>query len=124
MKRIILNEKKISEKISDFKGFGIVVIGLLLIGCVGCVGKAVTRITSDPSGAIVTLDKHYIGDTPFTYTVKSMSGFDNTYTFLAIKDGYRTQTKKFQETVTFGGVKSAIPPRIHFTLEPASGYQE
>ena len=120
MKKNNSNRNHLRGEPGGFERFGIVMMGLLLMVCSGCVGKAVTQITSDPPGAIVTLDRRYIGETPFTYTVKSMNGFDNVYTFLAIRDGYKMQTRKFQETVTFGGVESAIPPRIHFVLEPIS----
>lgn len=90
---------------------GVSVCVSLIVGC-----AAVTRITSTPEGATITLNGNYVGETPVSCTVKDELG-QTTYTFVASKSGYRTDSKAVQER-PFEDPKGCIPPHIHFDLQP------
>ena len=83
---------------------------LLLVGC-----TTITRITSNPAGATVSLDGRYIGETPTSCVVHNKVGWHSTYTFTATKAGYRADTKICQER--HGWSDDVIPPLIHFDLQ-------
>jgi hypothetical protein len=75
-------------------------------------------ITSEPSGAVVTLNSEVIGETPFTYTVREMVGNPRTFSFVAVKEGYRpgeTVLKEFSPEDD--GRVFEFPKTLHFDLE-------
>jgi len=87
------------------------VCGSLLAGC-----AANTNITSNPSGASISLNGAYLGQTPMHTVIKDIFGFGSIYTISATKPGYMPQSMTFQER----GLEDAngcIPPQIHFELE-------
>ena len=83
----------------------------------GC-ASAVTRITSSPSGATISLNGRYIGETPVSAEVKQGVGIGYIYRFSATKDGYRGDTKVCDEKFLGDSVRSVVPPSIHFDLQP------
>ena len=87
----------------------------LVTGCAG-----VTRITSDPTGATISFNGSYIGESPLAYSLEPgiHKGWPaNTYEFTAEKDGYRGETKIVKERM-FQCPRDSLPPQIHFDLKP------
>jgi hypothetical protein len=95
----------------------VILIGItcLLFGC-----AALSEITSEPSGASVSLNGTFIATTPFSYEAQDIVGMNSSYSFTAEKTGYRPDTKIFREK-GFEDAKAVIPPRIHFVLRPIPG---
>lgn len=91
-------------------------ISILLLSY-GC-SKTVIMFTSEPSGAVVTYDKRFIGTTPLYYKVDTKFSEDNTYTFSAIKKGYKSETKVFTDEDWAFDVKKSLPDKVHFVLSP------
>ena len=98
------------------KGLILFSIMLLMILCNGC--STVTLITSYPSGAVITLNGNYVGNTPVSVKVDDTSG-QSTYAFTATKNGYSSDSKLILEAsgINLGPV-SCVPSHIHFDLEP------
>lgn len=99
-------------------------ITVQLVGAIAAVAifsgcAAPCRITSNPSGATISLDGRYIGETPMSTSVKHKH-FDgvSTYTFTATKQGYRADSKVCQDASVLDWVRDTIPPHIHFDLQP------
>ena len=93
-----------------------VTLALVVATAVGCSG--VTRITSDPSKASVSLNERFIGTTPFSHEVKDRWGWYSVYIFTAEKEGYEPDTKIVREENFIDDPRSVIPPQIHFVLQP------
>lgn len=90
-------------------------ISFLVIGCAGVPARGV-MITSDPSGAHISCNDGYLGDTPLTTTIPDIPGAGSVYMIKAEKRGYATSTKVFREVgLESGG--HAIPKAIFFQLE-------
>jgi len=89
----------------------------LLVLSAGC--ASVTRITSTPDGATIMLNGNYVGETPVSCKVREPVLPFATYTFNATKHGYRADSKIIHETKLFDHPGTAVPPHIHFDLEPA-----
>ncbi len=75
-------------------------------------------VTSEPSGAMVTLNGETIGETPFTTVIKERVGNIRTFDFIAVKEGYQkgqTVLKEFlpQEN----GPVFVFPETLHFELK-------
>ena len=99
------------------KGFCFIpLLFLMLLSC-GC-SKTVILFTSEPSGAVVTYDKKFIGTTPLYYKIDTKFSEDNTYTFSAIKKGYKSETKAFTDEDWAFDVKKSLPGKVHFDLTP------
>lgn len=97
--------------------------GLKVIGCAGLIGMTVgcaglSRITSEPTQASVSLNGRYIGTTPFSHDVKDKWGSYSVYAFTAEKEGYGADTKIIREENLFDDARAVIPPHIHFILQP------
>jgi len=93
------------------------VIILMMMLSYGC-SKTVILFTSEPSGAIVTYDKKFIGTTPFYYQINTKFSNDNEYTFSAIKKGYKSGTQVFTDEDWTFDVKKSLPDKVHFVLSP------
>ncbi len=80
-------------------GMRINLVTVILIGTVclilGC--AATTKITSEPDGASIYLNRVFIGTTPLLYKVKDIFGPGSIYGFTAEKAGYRTEIINFRE---------------------------
>jgi hypothetical protein len=87
--------------------------GLFISGCT----RRIVEITSNPSGAVVTYNQCYIGETPLFYTVESRSGFNNKYKFCVILEGYEPGSMEFIEDEWAFDVEWVIPEKIHFDLK-------
>jgi hypothetical protein len=76
------------------------------------------QITSEPSGAVVTLNSEVIGETPFTYTVREMVGNPRTLSFVAVKEGYRPSETILKEFLPQdNGTVFEFPKSLHFNLK-------
>jgi hypothetical protein len=76
------------------------------------------NITSEPSGAVVTLNSEVIGETPFTYTVREMVGNPRTFSFVAVKEGYRPSETVLKEFLPQdNGTVFEFPRSLHFDLK-------
>jgi len=94
----------------------LLVVPLAAVLMAGCAGM--TRITSNVSGASVSLNGSYIGTTPMDYVVKDIWGSLSVYSFTATKDGYSSDTKVIREENFFlDDARRVIPPHIHFELK-------
>jgi hypothetical protein len=75
------------------------------------------HITSEPSGAVVTLNSEVIGETPFTYTVREMIGNPRIFSFVAVKEGYRQSETVLKEFLPQdNGTVFEFPQSLHFDL--------
>ena len=94
---------------------------LLLSGC----GKTVreSRVTSDPSGAVVFLNDKIVGETPCDLTLHQRQGDYNIYTFRAVKDDYMPGRKAYKEELYHQTVGDVIPESVHFDLRKRETYQ-
>ena len=88
----------------------IVLVFLLLSGC----GKTVreSRVTSDPSGAVVFLNDKIVGETPCDLTLHQRQGDYNIYTFRAVKDDYMPGRKAYKEELYHQTVGDVIPESV------------
>ena len=92
---------------------------IMLFMCASGCSHQIVKITSTPTGAVVTCDnQRYIGETPLYYKVDAKHGFNNKYKFCAILKGYKGQAKEFIEDEWAFDVKWVIPEEIHFDMEP------
>lgn len=79
--------------------------------------KYAIRITSEPSGAMVTLNSEVIGETPFTYIVREMVGNPRIFNFVAVKEGYRQSETVLKEFLPQdNGTVFEFPESLHFDL--------
>ncbi|MBU1568040.1 MAG: PEGA domain-containing protein [Proteobacteria bacterium] len=77
------------------------------------------HITSEPSGAVVTLNGEAIGETPFTTIVRERIGNPRVFDFVAVKEGYQkgqTVLKEFLPQEENGAV-FVFPETLHFELK-------
>jgi hypothetical protein len=88
---------------------------LFAAGCAGLHATGVV-ITSDPSGAHISCNEAYLGDTPLTTTIPDIFGSESVYIIKAEKRGYLTSVKVFRE-VPFQAAADCIPKAIFFQLE-------
>lgn len=75
------------------------------------------RISSEPSGALVTLNGEVIGETPFVLTLRERIGNPRIFDFIAVKEGYakgRTVLKEFLPQDN--GTVFVFPETLHFDL--------
>jgi PEGA domain len=74
-------------------------------------------ITSEPSGAIVTLNGEAIGETPFTTTLRERIGNPRVFDFVAVKEGYKKGQTVLQEFLPQdNGTAFVFPETLHFEL--------
>jgi hypothetical protein len=91
---------------------GLALASLALSGC-----RTVT-ITSEPPGASVRIDGQEAGATPLTCRVwQGLFFFAGEYRIAAEMPGYQPAMRRCREG-TFGNVRTAVPPEIHFRLIP------
>jgi PEGA domain len=75
------------------------------------------RISSEPSGVLVTLNGEVIGETPFVFTVRERIGNPRIFDFIAVKEGYpRGQTVLREFLTQDNGTGFVFPETIHFDL--------
>jgi hypothetical protein len=75
------------------------------------------RISSEPSGALVTLNGEVIGETPFVLTLRERIGNPRIFDFIAVKEGYgkgRTVLREFLPQDN--GTVFVFPETLHFDL--------
>lgn len=75
------------------------------------------RISSEPSGAMVTLNGEVIGETPFVLTLRERIGNPRIFDFIAVKEGYakgKTVLKEFLPQDN--GTVFVFPETLHFDL--------
>ena len=81
-------------------------------------------ITSEPSGAVVTLNGEVIGETPFTATIRERIGNPRTFDFVALKEGYgQGQTVLREFLPQDNGAVFVFPETLHFDLLKGSAEQ-
>jgi len=79
--------------------------------------KYTINITSEPSGAMVTLNGEVIGETPFIYTIREMVGLPRTFDFVAVKEGFPPSEKVLKEfQPQDNGATYEFPKTLHFLL--------
>lgn len=75
------------------------------------------RISSEPSGALVTLSGEVIGETPFVFTLRERIGNPRIFDFIAVKEGYsKGQTVLKEFLPQDNGTVFVFPETIHFDL--------
>ena len=80
--------------------------------------KYAIDITSEPSGAMVTLNSEVIGETPFTCVVREMVGNPRIFNFFAVKEGYRQSETVLNEFLPQdNGTVFEFPESLHFDLK-------
>jgi hypothetical protein len=77
------------------------------------------EFTSTPSGAVVRYQDQAIGATPFAYVVTDQFGWWSTYTFVATRDGFESQSLVFHERTPLDA-QMVVPPKVQFDLKPKS----
>ena len=74
-------------------------------------------ITSEPSGAIVTLNGEAIGETPFTTILRERIGNPRVFDFVAVKEGYQKGQTVLREFLPQdNGAVFVFPESLHFEL--------
>jgi hypothetical protein len=75
------------------------------------------RISSAPSGALVTLNGEVIGETPFVATLRERIGNPRIFDFIAVKEGYRKGQTVLKEFLPQdNGTVFVFPETLHFDL--------
>lgn len=75
------------------------------------------RISSEPSGALVTLNGEVIGETPFVLTLRERIGNPRIFDFIAVKEGYaKGQTVLKEFLPQDNGTVFVFPETLHFDL--------
>jgi hypothetical protein len=75
-------------------------------------------ITSEPSGAIVTLNGEAIGETPFTTILRERVGSPRIFDFVAVKEGYQKGQNVLREFLPQdNGTVFVFPESLHFELK-------
>jgi PEGA domain len=75
------------------------------------------RISSEPSGALVTLNGEVIGETPFVLTLRERIGNPRIFDFIAVKEGYtKGQTVLKEFLPQDNGSVFVFPETLHFDL--------
>lgn len=75
-------------------------------------------ITSEPSGALITLNGEVIGETPFTTIVRERIGNPRVFDFVAVKEGYRKGQTVLREFLPQdNGTVFVFPESLHFELQ-------
>jgi len=75
-------------------------------------------ITSEPSGAIITLNGEAIGETPFTTTVRERIGNPRVFDFVAVKEGFQKGQTVLKEFLPQdNGTVFVFPETLHFELK-------
>lgn len=76
------------------------------------------RITSEPSGAVVTLNGEVLGETPFVTTMRERVGNPRIFEFVAVKEGYGKGQKTLREFLPQdNGTVFVFPDSLHFELK-------
>jgi len=76
------------------------------------------RMSSEPIGAVITLNGEIIGETPFTAIIKERIGHVRVFEFVAVKDGYLQAKKVLREfEPQENGVIFEFPETMHFDME-------
>lgn len=109
------------------KFFWIAIIGLAMIGT-GCSSiltgpEQSIDITSQPSGAAVSVGEEYIGDTPIIHHIKDVNQHDSLVIKIE-KLGYEAEMKRLQKKG--GGIFSSgkFPQKQHFVLQRRCPHRE
>ncbi|MDP3565032.1 MAG: PEGA domain-containing protein [Methanoregula sp.] len=75
-------------------------------------------ISSEPTGAVVTLNGEAIGETPFTTTVRERIGNPRIFDFVAVKEGYQKGQTVLREFLPQeNGTVFVFPESLHFELK-------
>src|SRR5438445_212567 len=85
----------------------------ILLG--GCAAR--TYVASSPSGARISVNDHYEGQTPLFIQTPDILGLGSIYAFKAELEGYETQIQVFKE-MDLQDANQAIPAQIYFNLMP------
>lgn len=76
------------------------------------------RITSEPSGAVVTLNGEVIGETPFVATMRERVGNPRVFEFVAVKEGHGKSQQTLREFLPQdNGTVFVFPEALHFELK-------
>jgi len=76
------------------------------------------RMSSEPIGAVITLNGEVIGETPFTAIIKERIGHVRVFEFVAVKEGYLQVKKVLREfEPQENGAFFEFPDAMHFDLE-------
>ncbi len=76
------------------------------------------HITSEPGGAIITLNGEVIGETPFVMTARERIGNPRVFDFVAVKEGYQKGQTVLREFLPQeNGTVFTFPESLHFELQ-------
>jgi len=100
-------------------------ITLLLFLLLGGCGSSShnLHVTSDPSGAAISLNNKIVCDTPCDVTLSQRVGDYNIYTFRAVKDDYMPGRKAYKEELYHQAVGDVVPEEVHFELRKREIYE-
>ncbi len=77
------------------------------------------RITSEPSGALISLNGEVLGETPVVATLRERVGNPRIFDFVAVKEGYAMGRQELREFLPKAdGTVFVFPETLHFALQP------
>ena len=81
--------------------------------------KGSIRITSEPSGALISLNGEVLGETPVVATLRERVGNPRIFDFVAVKEGYVMERQELREFLPKDdGTVFVFPETLHFALQP------
>jgi hypothetical protein len=79
-------------------------------------------ITSEPSGALVSMNGDVVGETPCTAIIRERIGEPRIFDFVAVKEGYEQGHKVLREAEKKeNGEPFELPEKLHLELLPQQG---
>ncbi len=80
--------------------------------------KYAVNITSEPSGAMITLNGEVIGETPCSTIIRERIGNPRIFDFVAVKEGYQKGQTVLKEFLPQdNGTVFVFPETLHFQLQ-------
>ena len=77
------------------------------------------NITSEPSGALITLNGEVLGEAPLVATMRERVGNPRVFEFVAAKEGYALARQELREFLPReDGTVFVFPETMHFALQP------
>ena len=77
------------------------------------------HITSEPSGALVSLNGELLGETPLVAVLRERVGNPRIFDFVAVKEGYAMGRQELREFLPKDdGTVFVFPETLHFALQP------
>src|SRR5512138_1592116 len=92
-------------------------LGIAIIAFAGCTQSKMVTMKSEPAGAEVTVNGHYIGKAPVSYLFIDRPFTAEDYIVTAKLEGYYDDTRVFIDKPS-GGINRYVPDDIIFKLNP------